>query len=111
MNQENINDLERVQKSALKIILKQNYKNYNHALKILELDTLYDRREQLCLNFALKCLKHPRFKDMFPIKEKQHEMKTRTMEKFEVKFALTKRLQNSPITYMQKLLNEHELSK
>ena len=111
LNQENINDLERVQKSALKIILKQNYKNYNHALTILELDTLYDRREQLCLNFALKCLKHPRFKDMFPINEKQHEMKTRTMEKFEVKFALTKRLQNSPITYMQKLLNEHELSK
>ena len=48
---------------------------------------------------------------MFPINEKQHEMKTRTMEKFEVKFALTRRLQNSPITYMQKLLNEHELSK
>ena len=109
LNQENIDDLERVQKSALKIILKQNYKNYKHALTILELDSLYDRREQLCLNFALKCLKHPRFKHMFPENEKQHDMKTRAMEKFKVQFALTKRLQKSPITYMQKLLNEHEL--
>ena len=47
---------------------------------ILELDTLYDRREQLCLNFALKCLKHPKFKNMFPENVKQHEMKTRKIE-------------------------------
>ena len=107
LNQENIDDLERVQKSALKIILKQNYKNYKHALTILELDTLYDRREQLCLNFALKCLKHPKFKNMFPENVKQHEMKTRKIDKFKVQLALTKRLQKSPITYMQKLLNEH----
>ena len=54
-------------------------------------------------------LKHPRFKHMLPENEKQHDMKTRGMEKFKVQFALTKRLQKSPITYMQKLLNEHEL--
>ena len=100
-------DLERVQKSALKIILKQRYKDYPNALKLLELDTLKQRREQLCLSFALKCLKHPKFKKMFPENEKKHEMNTRENEKFKVHFAFTKRLQNSPII-LQKLLNQNE---
>ena len=43
---------------------------------------------------------------MFPENAKQHEMKTRKIDKFKVQLALTKRLQKSPITYMQKLLNE-----
>ena len=108
ITQENSDDLERVQKSALKIILKQRYKDYPNALKLLELDTLKQRREQLCLSFALICLKHPKFKKMFPENEKKHEMNTRENEKFKVHFAFTKRLQNSPIIYMQKLLNQNE---
>ena len=74
----------------------------------MELDTLKQRREQLCLSFALKCLKRPKFKKMFPENEKKHEMNTRENEKFKVHFAFTKRLQNSPIIYMQKLLNQNE---
>ena len=35
-------------------------------------------------------------------------MKTRDMEKFKVQFALTKRLKNSPVIYMQRLLNEQD---
>ena len=80
-------------------------------MKLLELETLKQRREQLCLSFALKCLKHPRFKKMFPENQKEHEMNTRDYEKFKVQFALAKRLQNSPIIYMQKLLNQNEKEK
>ena len=54
---ENSDDLERVQKSALKIILKDNYKNYTNALNFLEFETLKDRREFLCLHFAKKICK------------------------------------------------------
>ena len=108
LTQENEEDLERVQKSALKIILQERYQNYPHALNKLELETLKDRREQLCMNFAFKCLKNPRFKDMFPLNNKSHEMNTRVEDKYEVQFALTNRLKNSPIVYMQRLLNEHE---
>ena len=111
LTQENSDDLERIQKSALKIILQQRYKNYSDAMKLLELDTLKQRREQLCLSFALKCLKHPKFKKMFPENQKEHEMNTRDKEKYKVQFALTKRLQNSPIIYMQKLLNQNEKEK
>ena len=60
------------------------------------------------MNFAFKCLKNPRFTDMFPLNNKSHEMNTRVEDKYEVQFALTNRLKNSPIIYMQRLLNEHE---
>ena len=72
------------------------------------MDTLYDRREKLCLNFAQKCLKNPKFEDIFKKKEKVHQMKTREGEKFDIQFAHTSRLKNSPIIYMQRLLNSHD---
>ena len=53
----NESDLERVQKSALKVILRDEYKSYKDALKILNIESLFERRELLCLKFAKKCLK------------------------------------------------------
>ena len=53
----NRNSLERVQKSALKVILGKKYTSYNSALNELNIDSLQDRRESLCLKFAKKCLK------------------------------------------------------
>ena len=102
---ENSEDLERIQKCALKIILRENYKTYENALKLLDLDKLVERREYLCLQFAKKCIKNRKIKDLFPLKDKKHEMITRNQEIFEIKKANTKRLQNSPVIYMQKLLN------
>ena len=107
LTQENIDDLERVQKSALKIILQDKYRTYKQGLAQLNLETLVDRRENLCLNFALKCVKHEKLRHMFPINDKTHGMETRTEERFEVQFAKTGRLQKSPIIFMQKLLNEN----
>ena len=54
---DNVTDLERVQKNALRIILQENYQSYSHALEVLALDSLYDSRVTLCLLFAKKCLK------------------------------------------------------
>ena len=58
LTQENIDDLER-------IILQEKYKSYKQGL-----ETLADRRESSCLNFALKCVKHEKLSYMFHIKEK-----------------------------------------
>ena len=44
---ENLTDLERVQKNALKIILQENYQNYSQALEAIWLDSLFARREKL----------------------------------------------------------------
>ena len=96
---ENLMDIERVQKNALKIILKDDYISYEHALDSVGLDCLADRRQQLCLKFAKACLKHPEMKEMFPYN--QHGQR----EKFHVTFESTDRLKESGIPFMQRLLN------
>ena len=52
--------LERVQKTAVKVILKDRYKNYDDALKILKLDSLEQRRDKLTLNLAKSSLTRPK---------------------------------------------------
>ena len=99
------NDLERVQKVALKLILQENYQSYENALNMLDLDTLKDRREYLCLKFARKSLKNPKMKALFPPNIKEHTMETRDEEHFKVFFSNTNRYRDSPIIYMQTLLN------
>jgi hypothetical protein len=87
LTQENIEDIERVQKSAFKIILNDKYESYTKALVKLDIEKLDDRHEQLCLNFALKCLKNPKTKEMFPVNNKTHEMGTRYPGKYLVQHA------------------------
>jgi hypothetical protein len=105
LTDENSQDLERVQKSALKIILQENYKSYELALEALDLESLKDRRENLCLQFAKKCLGHEEMRSMFQTNNKIHQMETRFAENYEVNHANTERLKNSPVIYMQRLLN------
>jgi hypothetical protein len=105
LTEENAQDLERIQKSALRIILQESYSTYENALNFLEIETLYDRREALCLSFAKKCLTNEKMKEFFQPNKKIHPMKTRFEEEFEINQANTERLRNSPIIYMQRLLN------
>ena len=105
------NNLERVQKSALRIILKDKYVSYANALKVLGLQSLKERREELCLKFAKKCLMVPKLQKMFPRNSHNHEMDKRRSEYFQVKRGLTERLRRSSIPFMQRLLNEHKREK
>ena len=105
LTKENSDDLERVQKCALRIILGNRYTDYENGLKMIGLETLEQRRINMCRKFALKSLKDEKTKSMFPLRKNKHGMKKRKDEKFAVQFARTKRLQNSAIIYMQKELN------
>ena len=96
-------EIERVQKVALRIILKHDYLNYENALKITSLPTLSDRRVHLCKTFAKKCIRNPKTSDMFPLNRQDYN--TRNPEKYQVTFANTSRLAKSSIPYMQRLLN------
>ena len=58
LTQEDIDDLERVQKSALKIILKEDYETYDQALETVMLGKLSGRREKMCIKFAKNCEKN-----------------------------------------------------
>ena len=108
LTDENRKDLERVQKTGLKIILKNNYTSYQKSLLKLDIDDLATRREKLCLDFAMKCTKKTKFQNMFPKLNKFHKMKTRNPLKYEVQHANTERLKKSAIIYMQRLLNNHD---
>ena len=66
LTEENSADLERVQKCATRIILVNKYVGYKDALLKLDIEKLSDRREELCLKFAQKCIKNPKTKHMFP---------------------------------------------
>ena len=104
----NENDLERVQKSALKVILKDKYSDYKNALKNLNIESLCERRELLCLKFAKKGLKLENFKRMFPIQVSNHLMDKRVSNKLKVNSAKTERYFRSSIPYMQRKLNNYE---
>ena len=106
---DNSNDLERVQKSAVKIILGNKYSNYDQALDELNLDSLKTRRNKQCQKFALKCLKNDKTNKFFPLNKKRHIMETKKYEKFKVKFANTERLKKSAIPQMQRLLNQEKI--
>ena len=47
--------------------------NYEDALNKLQLQTLGERREAMCLKFAKLCLKIEKMKDLFPRKVRLHE--------------------------------------
>ena len=99
-------NLERVQKSALKIILRESYESYDNTLKVLKLQSLKERREDLSLKFAKKCLEVPKLSKMFPRSQQNHAMSKRCTESFQVKRGLTERMRRSAIPHMQRLLNE-----
>ena len=105
LTQENIDDLERTQKSFAKLVLKERYKNYEDSLVILNLDSLEIRRKNLNLKFAQSGIKHDKLNDLFPLNDKIHKMQTRKDEKYEVLFANTNRLKNGSIITMQNMLN------
>ena len=93
-------------KTAVRIILGKQFENYEEVLEKIDLQPLNVRRNELCLKFAKQCLKNPKTRDMFPTKEKIHEMELRDEEKFVVNHANTERMKKSAIPFMQRLLNE-----
>jgi hypothetical protein len=106
LTQENEKDLERVQKTALHVILGRKYENYKHAMETLNIKSLKKRREELCLNFATKCTTHRKFKHIFPKNKQVRSL--RNQEKYKVTHAKTERFKKSAVIHMQILLNKEE---
>ena len=64
LTDENKQDLERTQKSFVKLILEENYTIYQNSLKYLGLETLETRRKHLTLKFAKTSLADGHFSDL-----------------------------------------------
>ena len=104
LTQNNVEMLERVQKSSMRTIFGNKYESYEDSLNQLKLDTLEVRREKLCLSLAKKSLQLEKFKQLFPLNMNRH---TRNSNKFIVRKCRTERHKNSSIPFMQTLLNKH----
>lgn len=104
ITEEEKQDIERIQKCAIKVILQEKYTNYKEGLDILNLEELSDRRENTCLKFALSCSRNPRTSSWFPL-SMPNEHNVRKHEMYLVTPANTERFRLSTIPYLQRLLN------
>ena len=101
------NKLEAIQKVSLKVIMGQSYVSYEDALSVTGLNTLHARREERCLNFGLKAVKHRQLNSMFPLKQVESTQNTRGRETYQVNFALTEAYKQSAVPTIQRMLNRH----
>jgi hypothetical protein len=99
--------LERIQKTCLRVILAEMYVDYPSALEMCGLETLSARRQKRCLDFALKCVSHPRNSRIFPINRNIPVCEVRKPEYYQVNFARTSTYRDSTVPYCQRLLNTH----
>ena len=96
-------DIERIQRIAFRIILGDDYSNYEVACTILATETIEMRREKLCLKFSKNDVKSK--KTLFNVV--LDPSRTRATGKVVQEFKCnTKRFQNSALPYLPKLLNQ-----
>ena len=111
LTQQEVRQIERVQKCALHIIMGDTYTDYDNALQTLSCETLNTRRVKLCEKFARKAARSPRFRDWFtlntvppPIISTRQQRRTPT--KYLPVQARTNRYKNSPLPYLTEILNK-----
>ena len=103
LSKENETDLERIQKSAFRLMLGNKYISYKNAQNVLQLETLKDRREVLFRRFAMNSLKVSQMSTIIKEKIQTHIMETRNKENYEIENANTDRLKNSAGVQIQYL--------
>ena len=99
--------LEKIQKTSLKVILGEMFIDYPSALEMCNLQTLSARSQARCLDFAVKCVKHPRNSRLFSFNQKTSIHYVRDKEVFHVNFAKTEDYKKSAIPFCQRLLNNY----
>ena len=98
--------LERVQRTALAIIRGENHTIYEDALGYFNISPLKKRRETLCLKFAIKAYKNPKFSKWFPRNENNINTRRQKRPLLPIRTRTTI-YSKSPIPYLNELLNTH----
>ena len=110
LTQDNIVDIERVQKIALKVILNDRYEDYELACTIMMTKSLQRRRNEVSLHFELNCLKSPQNQYIF--KERKSTYFTlRKIKSFEEPYCHSERYKSSPLPFLASLLNSYHSQK
>ena len=100
--------LESIQRQALRIIYGQNC-NMEALFAAKGISTLYDRREEAVMNFALKNEKRPRYGGRWfeEYEETDRSVRGTTRDKYKLPRFRTERMRNNPVTRMTMALNKH----
>ena len=102
-----INDLEKVQKVAFKIILGQDYSSYSAACQIFNVEPLSDRRLKLCTNYALKLYQSERSSEFFTKSNKTVNTRGEIKPLLE-NTCRTNRCYNAPHNFLTRLVNQNQ---
>ena len=105
MSTKHTQQIERIQKRALRIILGSTYTSYAEALSSTGLQTLEERRQHLCSQFANKCTTSEKYSGWFPLNNRTHSMSLRHTRTYKVPKSRTLRYGNSAIPHLTKFLN------
>ena len=109
LTSQEVRSLERVQRTAMAVIRGENHTCYREALELYDLMIMEDRRTDICLKFAIRAYKHPKFSMWFT---KNITVNTRSVKTPLVEIrGRTRRYQNSPLPYLTDLLNTHLMKK
>ena len=106
LTQQEQRGLERIQRTAFAIIRGVQHTDYKEAFNFFWMKTLMERRKALCLRFALKAYRNPKFTSWFAPNYSEVNTRSEKLPLKEVRIR-TKRFKNSPIPYLNNLLNQH----
>ena len=104
LNNTQTNELEHLQKLALKIVYGVSGVEYNTLLERAGIPTLKERRLRMVDNFIRKTAVHPIYKAWFPAREVTGYNLRKEMV-YEESRARTSRLYNSPLFFFRRRLN------
>ena len=106
LTQRQHDQLERVQKRVLRIIMWPNYPGYEAALAQCNMSSLRERREKLTLRLGLSMLRSPRHRGLLPPTLRAvHGRNTRYNQRLRPVQCRTERRKKSFIPYVVKLIN------
>ena len=108
LTRENEIDLERIQKSAFRVILGDKYISFENALYALDMEILKNWRESLFTTFTLKSLQVKHMNTILKENMKTHTINTRTkVEQLKIDHTNTEQLRNSAGILMQITANRN----
>ena len=99
--------IERIQRTALHVIMGDRYESYQNALKVCDLEMLSTRRSDLITKFTIKTVNNPKFKHWFKENPSMKETRQPGKKYKETRFR-TEIYNNSAIPAMTRILNEIE---
>ena len=102
-----VNELEKIQKVALRIILGDDYQSYDTACSKFKIETLSVRRLELCTKYAIKLYKSDKSCDFFDHMDPSINTRNERPLLVEQKCNTT-RCYNAPHSYLTRLVNQNQ---